>query len=247
VRASFAAPVRATAARAERPVIRPLRTLGAAPRLLALRRVERREVAAARERFGGRPAASVAVVVATFGRPVALQRAVASVLAQTHGDLVVMVVDGGGGPPVLPEDPRVRIHPLSRPCGAMGVLRNIGVRSSASRWIAFLDDSLSWRSDHLELALDRHRRGAELTTSGLDGAQHDGIVESSSLVIARRKGVRFDREPWCDAGARGDARALVRRLSRRLHVAAVAEATVLSPPPHDGPCGSRPPDGQRLT
>jgi glycosyltransferase involved in cell wall biosynthesis len=214
-------------------MIRPLRSLAVGRRALALRRVERREVAAARQRFGGRPAASVAVVVATSGPSLGVGRAVASVLAQTHRDLVVVVVDGGHRPPALPADPRVRIHTLSRPCGAMGVLRNIGVRSSASRWIAFLDDSLTWRSDHLERALARHRHGAELTTSRVDAAGHGDVIESSSLVVARRRGVRFDREPSGAAGTRGDTRGLVRRLSKRLYVEAVAETTVLSSPSED--------------
>jgi hypothetical protein len=209
-----------------RSVRRGLRSPALAPRRLVLRRLEAYEVAAARARFGGRPAAPVAVVVPTFCRPDGVQRAVASVLAQTHDELIVLVIDGGGGLPALPDDPRLLSHTLSRPCCAPGVLRNIGVRSSASRWIAFLDDSLTWRPDHLERALERLRRGAELTCSELDVPT--GTVQSSTLVLARRRSVRFRRDPSGAAGADAGAQLLVERLSRRLHVVRLAVPTVLS-------------------
>lgn len=212
--------------------------------LPALRRFEHAETARARAHFGGRPEASVAVIIATYRRPQQLLTAVASVLAQSVEDLVVIVVDDGGGLPPLPDDPRLYAYSLSRNCGVAGVVRNIGLRASASRWVAFLDDDNTWRADHVELALRAQRRGAELTYSALERRRRDGslrdvlsvpfdrellrehgIVDTSSLVIRRSKGVHFSRLPLRHGDFPLEDWELTYRLSRRLLVAHVDEPT----------------------
>jgi glycosyltransferase involved in cell wall biosynthesis len=128
---------------------------------LALRRFESREVRRLLASLSdGPPTALVAVIVPTYGRPLELRRAVASVLGQTISDLVVIVVDDGGGLPELPADPRLVAVSLSRNIAVPGVARNIGIRLTRSEYVAFLDDDNIWRCDHLEVALARLRPNA---------------------------------------------------------------------------------------
>ncbi|MEV4196467.1 glycosyltransferase family A protein, partial [Streptomyces toxytricini] len=124
-----------------------------APSALRLRRLEDAETARLAALLGRPPAALVATVIATHRRPEALRAAVRSALAQTVRDHVVMVVDDGAGLPPLPADPRLFAVSLARNTGTAGVVRNVGIRLSRSRYVAFLDDDNLWEHDHLEQAL----------------------------------------------------------------------------------------------
>ncbi|MFF0091989.1 glycosyltransferase family 2 protein [Streptomyces canus] len=124
--------------------------LPSAVRLRRLEKAETRRLAAA---VGPVPEALVATVIATHRRPDALRAAVASALAQTVRDQVVIVVDDGAGLPELPDDPRLFAVSLARNTAVAGVVRNVGIRLTRSRYVAFLDDDNRWEPDHLERAL----------------------------------------------------------------------------------------------
>lgn len=76
-----------------------------APSALRLRRFENAETSRLGSLLGRPPAALVATVIATHRRPEALRAAVASALAQTVSDQVVVVVDDGAGLPELLRTP----------------------------------------------------------------------------------------------------------------------------------------------
>ncbi|ADW71237.1 glycosyltransferase family 2 protein [Granulicella tundricola] len=84
----------------------------------------------------------VSVVIPTLGRPELVQRAVRSALAQTHGNMEVIVVSDGPDPATAEAlrdfDPRVR-H-LTVEHGGPAAARNAGVLASAGDWINLLDD-----------------------------------------------------------------------------------------------------------
>jgi hypothetical protein len=183
-----------------------------APHLPAMWRFESRQTALALQQWGHRPTASVAVIIPTHRRPRQLLAAVESVLVQTVDDLVLCVIDDGAGLPPLPADERLHTYSLSRNCGAAGVVRNVGIRASASRYLAFLDDDNTWLPDHLEVSLAAHRAGAQLTYTALerhaaDGTPIDtlsvpfdreamkesGFIDCNTLVIQRTTKVRFTR------------------------------------------------------
>jgi glycosyltransferase involved in cell wall biosynthesis len=129
------------------------------PGLMRFERAESRRLLAT---LGGmRPRALVAVVLLTYRRPDGLRAALDSILAQTMSDLVVTVVDDGGGlPQALSDDPRVFAFSLSRNIRVLGVERNIGMRLSDSPFVAFLDDDNTWEPNHLAVALGRLRSPA---------------------------------------------------------------------------------------
>lgn len=96
----------------------------------------------------------VSVIIATFRRPDALKRAMASSLAQTVADLeVVVVVERSDELSVAAVeeigDPRVRlvVNPVRN---GPGVARDFGAQSSSAVWLAFLDDDDEWSPDKLE-------------------------------------------------------------------------------------------------
>src|SRR4051794_30150306 len=101
----------------------------------------------------------VSVVIATFQRPDACERAVASALAQTTRPIEVLVCDDGSAD-ATPErvralearDPRVRYLRLEPNRGTPGPSRNAGARAARGDWIAFLDDD-QWLPHKLERQL----------------------------------------------------------------------------------------------
>lgn len=95
---------------------------------------------------------SVSVIIPTYNRACLLERAVRSVMEQTHHDLELIVVDDGStdGTYRLLEPTRPRIIYL-RHDKKLGVsaARNTGIRSASGRFIAFLDSDDQWLPEKL--------------------------------------------------------------------------------------------------
>lgn len=101
-----------------------------------------------------RDAPLVTVVIPTRGRPALLRRALDSVLAQTLGDLEIVVVVDGPDPETenmlgAEADPRLQIHLNASSMGGAAA-RNVGVRHGRGTWIALLDDDDIWLPEKLE-------------------------------------------------------------------------------------------------
>jgi len=99
----------------------------------------------------------VSVVIPTYRRPAWVRRAAESALAQTVGDLEVIVVPAAEDPETEEalrriEDERLRVAEFVRPLGASEA-RNVGVRAARGDWIAFLDDDDFWLPHKLERQL----------------------------------------------------------------------------------------------
>ena len=99
----------------------------------------------------------VSVVIATFGRPAIVRRAINSVLNQTMSDLeVVVVVERNDEATVAAldaiSDPHVRyvVNPEKKGPAAA---RDFGIRACLGTWIAFLDDDDEWLPTKLERQL----------------------------------------------------------------------------------------------
>ncbi|MFC4031158.1 glycosyltransferase family 2 protein [Streptomyces polygonati] len=185
-----------------------------APTALRLRRREDAEVRRLAATLAQPPTALVATVIATHRRPEALRAAVASALAQTVTDQVVVVVDDGAGLPELTDDPRLFAVSLAANIGTAGVVRNIGIRLSRSTYVAFLDDDNLWETDHLARALDALRApgGPDGVYTALrrvlpDGSEHDilsvpydprraareSFLDTNAFVARRDRTLRFSR------------------------------------------------------
>lgn len=105
------------------------------------------------------PSGTVSVVIPTFDRAEALERAVRSCLAQTHAVHEVLVCDDGST-----DGSRERMHALGDErvkwlegprAGRPAVPRNRGIAAATGEWVAFLDDDDAWHPDKLSVQLQR--------------------------------------------------------------------------------------------
>lgn len=123
------------------------------------------------------------IVIPTQDRPHLLPCAVDSALAQTMGEVDVVVVDDGSAEPVrLPHHQRVRVVRLERSRGNAGA-RNAGLREAQTRWVSCLDDD--------DLLLPTF---AEISLSALEAASLPppvGVV--SGVAMLDRSGREAER------------------------------------------------------
>lgn len=196
------------------------------------------------------PQARIVTVVPTYRRPDSLSRAIQSALEQSVRDHVVLVVDDAGGLSELPGDPRLFSVSLSSNTATAGVVRNVGIRISRSKYVAFLDDDNEWEPNHLEAAVTAFEDAPagqqpdaiytavqrfspdgnlidELSTSfDRKLLRRDNYVDLNALVVRRFNGFHFSRlyrkRAWCP----DEDWELVFRLSRRMRVVHVPVLTV---------------------
>ncbi|SEO07107.1 glycosyltransferase family 2 protein [Actinacidiphila rubida] len=186
-----------------------------APSGLRLRRLVNAEIARIRTTLPDLPEPLVVTAIPTYRRPEELLVAVRSALAQTVRDqLVVVVDDGSGSLPAagLPDDPRLVAVAMERNSGDCGVVRNVAMRLTRSRYVAFLDDDNVWAPDHLETALAvlEAPDGPDAVYTAVrrvlpDGSEHDvlsvpwdrrrnareAFVDINAFVARRVPGMRF--------------------------------------------------------
>lgn len=114
--------------------------------------------------------------------------AIGSVLAQTMGELELIVVDDSSPDDTLAraraaagDDPRVIIMALETNAGAAAA-RNAAIRAARGRYIAFLDSDDLWYPDKLERQLAFMARHA----LGLAYGQYDVISEQGEAMGTRQ-------------------------------------------------------------
>lgn len=101
----------------------------------------------------------VSIILPTWNRLPLLRKAIASVLAQTHRDFELVVVDDGStdGTHDCVEtiaDSRVRLIRLDHR-GDLTSARSAGLRHARGEWVAFLDSDDLWLPEKLALQLHR--------------------------------------------------------------------------------------------
>ncbi len=135
----------------------------------------------------------VSVVMPLYNGARYLQRPVESVLAQTHGELELVVVDDSstdGGADLIDEyarsDQRVRLVRSERN-GGVASARNRAIELARGRYVAFLDSDDWWHVDKLRRqlsALDTHN--AAIAYASYQRMAEDGsplaVVEPPSTV-----------------------------------------------------------------
>jgi glycosyltransferase involved in cell wall biosynthesis len=125
----------------------------------------------------------VSVVIPVFNRAEAVQRAIASVLAQTCQDFEIIVVDDGSTDATASvvaamTDPRITLIRHERNRGG-GAARNTGYRAGSAPFVAFLDSDDEWLPTKLERQLDVFERADDrlgLVYTGADRIFPDGTA-----------------------------------------------------------------------
>ena len=114
----------------------------------------------------------VSAIVPTFNRARLLPRALASIAAQTHPDVEVIVVDDGSTDDTAEVVHRIAatfpfpFHYFRKPNGGCASARNAGLRQATGECIAFLDSDDAWNPDALaQLAAALERTGADFVYS----------------------------------------------------------------------------------
>ena len=108
----------------------------------------------------------VSVVIPLYNGGGTLGHTLASVLAQTHADFEVIVVDDGstdGGGEIVRRchDPRVRL--ASQANRGVSAARNRGIEEATSDWVAFLDADDEWHPAFLERTVGLARAFPEVS------------------------------------------------------------------------------------
>jgi GT2 family glycosyltransferase len=131
----------------------------------------------------------VSVIVPTYNRPRLLEVALRSVRAQTLEDLEIIVVNDAGAPVTdvierIDRGARRPIRYIENPTNrGHGGSRNVGLRASAGRYVAYLDDDDSFRPDHLATLIGALAGGAaEVAYSDAERAH----VQADGVTVIRR-------------------------------------------------------------
>jgi glycosyltransferase involved in cell wall biosynthesis len=121
----------------------------------------------------------VSVVIPTRDRAELVSRAVDSVLAQTHDELEVIVVDDASRDDTVDRltargDDRLTVIRRVRPSGGASVPRSQGMARARGEWIAFVDSDDEWKPDKVATQLDAAGPDAALVYSRIDEVHRDG-------------------------------------------------------------------------
>jgi glycosyltransferase involved in cell wall biosynthesis len=99
--------------------------------------------------------ALVSIVLPSYNRSDAIGRAVRSVIAQSHTEWELHVVDDGSSDDSLERlagfDPRIVLHRQEH--RGVAHARNLGLRACRGEYVAFLDSDDEWTPHHLELSV----------------------------------------------------------------------------------------------
>lgn len=133
----------------------------------------------------------VAIITRTKNRPKFLERAVQSVLAQTEGDFVHVILNDGGDAAEVesvlsryPDERRLVIHNKK----SVGLSRalNQAIQASASEYVCMLDDDDVWHKDRLKVGLEvTEKRSADATVIPMEIVVEDVKEDGTILEVER--------------------------------------------------------------
>lgn len=101
----------------------------------------------------------MSVIIPTYNRAVLIGRAIRSVLSQTFRDFELIVVDDGSVDSTVQclQKYQLALTVLHQPNKGVAAARNLGIRHSSGRLIAFLDSDDEWLESKLERQVARYR------------------------------------------------------------------------------------------
>jgi len=108
----------------------------------------------------------ISIIIPTYNRATVLQRALESVVAQTHTNWEALVVDSYSDDNTdfvveAFKDSRIKLIKIRNP-GVIAASRNVGIANARGEYVAFLDSDDWWSKRKLEESLKFLQRGADL-------------------------------------------------------------------------------------
>lgn len=98
------------------------------------------------------------VIIPTYNRAICLIRAINSVLAQTYQNFNLYIIDDGSIDEtqisLAPFLQNSQVHYLKQDNKGVSAARNLGIKSSHSEWIAFLDSDDEWLPEKLSIQVN---------------------------------------------------------------------------------------------
>ena len=132
----------------------------------------------------------VSVIVPTYNRADFLCQAIESVLAQTHTNIELHVVDDGStdesGKILKSYSTDKRIHTYFQENSGQAVARNLGVQHAKGEYICFLDSDNVWLPDKIERQLEIFERNPSVDVVYGDLITIDEAGEEISRENMRR-------------------------------------------------------------
>ncbi|HQG44688.1 MAG TPA: glycosyltransferase family 2 protein [bacterium] len=131
---------------------------------------------------------AVSIILPVYNRRHLLERALASVEAQTFTDYELLIVDDGSSDGLEAWMPALQeMHPnwryLRHRNRRLSATRNIGIHAALSEWVTFLDADDEYRPDHLRLRIEyvRARPEVDLVHGGVElcGPEESHWVEDA--------------------------------------------------------------------
>lgn len=112
----------------------------------------------------------VSVIIPTYNRATLLPRAIDSVLNQTYRDFELLVIDDGSTDhtPGIIKQYMGKLTYIRQNHRGVAAARNLGIKSSNGKWIAFLDSDDYWLPKKLERQMEFMRAQPDLLISQTD-------------------------------------------------------------------------------
>ncbi|EQB34620.1 hypothetical protein M947_10510 [Sulfurimonas hongkongensis] len=126
----------------------------------------------------------ISVVIPTYNRYKVLQRALASVYAQTYKPKEVIIIDDGSTdktPQITKDFPNITY--IYQKNAGVSSARNMGIKYVKYEWIAFLDSDDEWHKDKLKEQLNLHKKSNELLMSYTD---EKWIRDAKEVKVAKK-------------------------------------------------------------
>jgi len=98
----------------------------------------------------------VSVIIPTFNRAWTLKTAIDSVLAQTHDEIEIIVIDDGStdNTPDLLAGYGSQIQVFTQENRGVSAARNLGIKKSHGKFVALLDSDDAWEPDKISCQID---------------------------------------------------------------------------------------------
>ena len=133
----------------------------------------------------------ISVVIPTYNREEVLQRALASVYAQTYKPKEVIIIDDGSTDKtsqILKLFPDAKYY-FQKNAGVSSA-RNSGIKKASYEWIAFLDSDDEWHRDKLQEHLELHLNKPKLLMSYTD----EKWIRDAKEVKVAKKYAKVDKD-----------------------------------------------------